>query len=56
MVTTAHLKEVNQFYTTLLYYVESLEKLGKIERVNGIARSVLDKLQAITERRPRKRA
>lgn len=47
VVTTAHPKEVNQFYKTLLYNVQSLETLGKIERVNGMARSVLDKLEAI---------
>jgi len=47
VVTTDHPREVNQFYKTLLYNVQSLETLGKIERVNGMARSVLDKLEAI---------
>ena len=47
VVTTAHPRGVNQFYKTLLYNVQSLETLGKIERVNGMARSVLDKLEAI---------
>ena len=47
VVTTAHPKEVHQFYKTLLYNVQSLETLGKIERVNGMARTVLGKLEAI---------
>ena len=35
------------FYKTLLHNVQSLETLGKSERVNGMARSVLDKLKGI---------
>ena len=40
-------KRVNTFYKTLLHNVKSLEALGKLERVNGMARSVLDKLKGI---------
>ena len=47
VVTTALPREVNRFYKTLLHNVQSLETLGKIERVNGMTRSVLDKLEAI---------
>ena len=32
---------------TVLYNVQLLETLGKIERVNGMIRSVLDKLEGI---------
>ncbi len=39
--------EVNNFYKVLLFNVQSLETLGKIERVNGMTRSVLDKLSGI---------
>ena len=39
--------EVDKFYKTLLYNVQSLETLGKLERVNGMTRSVLDKLPGI---------
>ncbi len=39
--------EVNNFYKILLFNVQSLETLGKIERVNGMTRSVLDKLSGI---------
>ena len=46
-VTTANPKQVNDFYKTLLFNVQSLETLGKIERVNGMTRSVLDKLKGI---------
>ena len=40
-------KRVNAFYKTLLHNVQSLETLGKSEQVNGMARSVLDKLKGI---------
>ena len=46
-VTNADPKKVNDFYKTLLFNVQSLETLGKIERVNGMTRSVLDKLKGI---------
>ena len=47
VVTSADPKRVNVFYKTLLHNVQSLETLGKLERVNGMARSVLDKLKGI---------
>ena len=46
-VTNADPNRVNSFYKTLLFNVQSLETLGKIERVNGMTRSVLDKLKGI---------
>ena len=46
-VTSANPGKVNYFYKTLLFIVQSLETLGKIERVNGMTRSVLDKLKGI---------
>ena len=46
-VTSANPGKVNCFYKTLLFNVQSLETLGKIERVNGMTRSVLDKLKGI---------
>ena len=39
--------EVNNFYKILLFNVQSLETLGKVERINGMTRSVLDKLSGI---------
>jgi len=47
VVTSPDPKRVNAFYKTLLYNVQSLETLGKLERVNGMARCVLDKLKGI---------
>ena len=43
-VASADPNKVDTFYKTLLYNVQSLETLGKIERVNGMMRSILDKL------------
>ncbi len=47
VVKDSNPNEVDKFYKTLLYNVQSLETLGKLERVNGMARSVLDKLPGI---------
>ena len=38
---------MHDFYKTLLFNVQSLETLGKLEKVNGTARSVLEKLKGI---------
>ena len=46
-VTSADPNKVNSFYKTLLLNVQSLETLGKIERVNGMTISVLDELTGI---------
>ena len=46
-VTSADQNKVNSFYKTLLFNVQALETLGKIERVNGMTISVLDKLTGI---------
>ena len=45
-VTSADQNKVNSFYKTLIN-VQSPETLGKIERVNGMTISVLDKLTGI---------
>ena len=47
IMTSPNLKRVNAFYKTLLHNVQSLETLGKLEQVNGMTRSVLDKLKGI---------
>ena len=47
VVKGANPNEVDKFYKTLLYNVQSLEILGKLERVNGMTRSMLDKLPGI---------
>ena len=47
VVTSTDPNKGNSFYKTLLLNVQSLEMLGKIERVNGMTRSVLDKLKGI---------
>ena len=47
VIKNANPNEVDKFYKTLLYNVQSLETLGKLERVNGMTRSVLDKLPGI---------
>ena len=39
--------EMNNFYKTLLFNVQSIETLVKVERVHGMTRSVLDKLSGI---------
>ena len=39
--------KVLEFYKTLLYNVQSLETLGKVERVNGMTRRVLEKLKGV---------
>ena len=46
-MTSADPDKVNSFYKTLLLNIQSLETLGKIERVNGMTISVLDKLTGI---------
>ena len=46
-VTRTNPAKVHEFYKTLSYNVQSLETLGKIERVNGTTRSVLEKLKGI---------
>jgi hypothetical protein len=35
--------EVDKFYKPLLHNVQSLETLGKLERVNGMTRSVINR-------------
>ena len=41
VVKDANPNEIDKFYKTLLYNVQSLETLGKLERVNGMTRSVI---------------
>ena len=47
IVSSANPAKVTSFYKTLMYNVQSLETLGKLERVNGMTRNVLDKLKGI---------
>ena len=47
VVKNANPNEIDRFYKTLLYNVQSLETLGKLERVNGMTRIVLEKLPGI---------
>ena len=47
VVKNANSNEIDKFYKTLLYNVQSLETLGKLERVKGMTRSVLGKLPGI---------
>ena len=46
-MTSADQNKLNSFYKTLLFNVQSLETLGKIEREKGMTISVLDKLTGI---------
>ena len=39
--------KVHEFYKTLLFNVQSLETLGKLQDVKGNVRSVIDKLKGI---------
>ena len=47
IITGSNSAKVHEFYKTLSYSVQSLETLGKIERVNGTTRNVLEKLKGI---------
>ena len=47
VVKNANPNEINRFYKTLLYNVQTLETLGKLERVNGMTRSVVEKLRGV---------
>lgn len=46
-ISGAQPAKVHEFYKTLMYNVQSLETLGKLERVNGMTRSVIEKLKGI---------
>ena len=47
IITGSNPAKVNQFYKTLMYNVQSLETLGKLQDVKGNVRTVLDKLKGI---------
>ena len=47
VVKNANPNEIDRFYKTLLYNVQSLETLGKLQRVDEMIRSVLEKLPGI---------
>ena len=47
MITGSHPPKVHQFYKTLMYNVQSLETLGKLQEVKGNVRSVIEKLKGI---------
>ncbi len=46
-ITGSQPSKVHEFYKTLLFNVQSLETLGKLQEVKGNVRSVLDKLRGI---------
>lgn len=47
VITDCNPSKVNDFYKSLLYNTQALETLGKLERVSGVTRSVLEKLKGI---------
>ena len=47
VVTSANPKKINEFYKKLLYHIQSLSTLGKLDDVKGNVRGVLDKLKGI---------
>lgn len=47
VVNGSHSAKVQNFYKTLMYNVQALETLGKVEKVNGTTRSVLEKPKGI---------
>ena len=47
VITSAHPKQVDEFYKKLLHNVQSLETLGRLRDVTGNVRAVLDKLKGI---------
>ena len=46
-ITDSHPAKVNDFYKSLLYNTQALETLGKLDKVSGMTRSVLEKLKGI---------
>ena len=46
-ITWSQPSKVHEFYKTLLFNVQSVETLGKLQEVKGNVRSVLDKLKGI---------
>ena len=47
VITGSQPSKVHEFYKTLLFNVQSLETLGKLQDVKGNVRSVIDKLKGI---------
>ena len=43
VISDAKPAKVHEFYKTLTYSVQSLETLGKLDKVSGMARSVMEK-------------
>ena len=47
IINGSHPAKIHDFYKTLSHNVQSLQTMGKIERVNGNTRNVLEKLKGI---------
>ena len=47
VITDSNPAKVNDFYKSLLYNTQALETLGKLDKVSGMTRSVLEKLKGI---------
>ena len=47
VINDAKPAKVYRFYKTLMYSVKLLETLGKLDKVSGMARSVMEKLRGI---------
>ena len=47
VITDTNAAKVNEFYKNLLYNTQALETLGKLDKVSGMTRSVLEKLKGI---------
>ena len=47
VIADTNAAKVNEFYKSLLYNTQALETLGKLDKVSGMTRSVLEKLRGI---------
>ena len=47
IINGAQPAKVHEFYQALMFNVQSLETLGKLEKINDMARSVLEKLKGV---------
>ena len=44
VITGSQPRKVHEFYESLVYYVQSLETLGKLKEITGYVRTTLNKL------------
>lgn len=47
VIVDSNPSKVNEFYKSLLYNTQALETLGKLDKVSGMTRSVLEKLKGV---------